>query len=234
MNTIQSLVRVGVVAAFVGAPLLLVSTVLHPSNSDPNVPLAAFTEYAASSRWVWIHLGQFAGVVGLGVSFTALAATMEAGASAAWARVGLLGIAVTIAVAATLQAVDGVALKVMVDRWAVATGDARDRAFEAAFAVRQIEIGLASLLSLVTGFTLAVFALAIILGARYPMWLGWIGLVDGVGTVGAGMAQASTGFSGLSMMLSTSTSIILLVWALATGALMWRVIPQLSEGRRSA
>lgn len=234
MNTTQSLVRVGAVAAFVGAPLLLVSTLLHPSNSDPNVPLAAFTEYAASSNWVWIHLGQFAGVVGLGVSFTALAATMEPGGSAAWARVGLVGIAVTIAVAAALQAVDGVALKVMVDRWAVATGDARVRAFEAAFAVRQIEIGLASLLSLVTGFTLVVFALAIILGARYPMWLGWVGLVDGVGTVGAGMAQASTGFSGLSMTLSTITSIVLLGWVLAMGVLMWRVILRLSEGRGSA
>jgi hypothetical protein len=66
LNTTQSLVRVGTAAAFVGAPLLLVSTLLHPSNSDPNVPLAAFTEYAASSNWVWIHLGQFAGCCGVG------------------------------------------------------------------------------------------------------------------------------------------------------------------------
>ncbi len=122
----------------------------------------------------------------------------------------------------------------MVDRWAVATEDARVRAFEAAFAVRQIEIGLASLLSLVTGFTLVVFALAIVLGARYPIWLGWVGLVDGAGTVGAGLAQASTGFSGLSMTLSMVTSVILLVWVLAAAVLMWRVIPQLSESRVSA
>jgi hypothetical protein len=47
-------------------------------------------------------------------------------------------------VAATLQAVDGVALKVTVDRWAAATGEARLLAYEAAHAVRQIEIGFAS------------------------------------------------------------------------------------------
>jgi len=94
-----------------------------------------------------------------------------------------------------------------------------------------LRIGLASLLSLVTGFTLVVFALAIVLGARYPMWLGWVGLVDGLGAIAAGMAQASTGFSDLSMTLSMITSVILLVWALAVGVLMWQVIPQLSEGR---
>lgn len=211
VTTTQSLVRLGVSGVFVGAPLLLVSTLLHPSSSDPNISLAAFAEYAASSSWVWTHLGQFAGVVGLGMSFAALAATIEPGRSAAWARMGLIGIAVTIAVAAALQAVDGVALKVMVDRWAVARGDARALAFEAAFAVRQIEIGLASLLSLVTGFTLVVFALAIVLGTRYPCVAGmgrsggWSG--NHRDWHGAGVFR----LFGLSMTLSMITSVILLV-----------------------
>ena len=47
-----------------------------------------------------------------------------------------------------LKAVDGVALKVMVDAWAVAPAAQKEAAFYAAFAVRQVEIGLASVLSL--------------------------------------------------------------------------------------
>jgi hypothetical protein len=74
-----------------------------------------------------------------------------------------------------LQAVDGVALKVLVDRWAAASTEARSLAFEAAFVVRQIEIGLAALLSLASGLTLLVFGLAIVLSRRYPVWLGGLG-----------------------------------------------------------
>ncbi len=116
----------------------------------------------------------------------------------------------------------------MVDRWAAATGEARVLAYEAAFAVRQIEIGLASLLSLLLGFTLTVFGLAILLSARYPTWLGGIGLLGGLGTVAAGAAQAATGFSGFAMTLSMLTSSVLLIWAILAGILMWRLAPQLA------
>jgi hypothetical protein len=119
MNTNQSLARFGAIAAFVGSSLLFVSTLLHPSQSDPNIPLAAFVEYAANSVWVWSHLGQFAGVVGLGMSLVAFPATFEPGRGAAWAHMGLVGTVAIVAVAAALQAVDGVALKVLVDRWAI-------------------------------------------------------------------------------------------------------------------
>jgi hypothetical protein len=229
--TSRSLARLGAVAALGGALLLFVSTMLHPLDSDPNVPRAAFAEYAANSLWVWSHLGQFVGFAALGIALVALAATLEPGRAAAWARIGLAGTAAIIATAAVLQAVDGVALKIMVDRWASATGEARLLAFEAAFAVRQIEIGLASLLSLVSGFTLTVFGVAILLSTRYPTWLGGIGLLGGLGTVAAGAAQASTGFSGLAMTLSMLSSSVLLIWAVLAGLLMWRLAPRLAGNR---
>jgi hypothetical protein len=206
-----------------------VSTLLHPLDSDPNAPRAAFAEYAADSLWLWSHLGQFVGFVVLGMALVALADTLEPGRAAAWARVGVAGTAATIALAAALQAVDGVALKAMVDRWAAASGEARVLAFEAAFAVRQIEIGLASLLSLVSGFTLTVFGVAILLSTRYPTWLGGLGLLGGLGTVAAGATQASTGFSGLAMTLSMLSSSVLLVWAILAGILMWRLAPRLAS-----
>lgn len=224
--THRSLARLGAVAALVGALLLFVSTLLHPLDSDPNVPRAAFAEYAADYLWVWSHLGQFAGFAVLGMALVALATTLEPGRAAAWGRIGLAGTAASIAVAAALQSVDGVALKVMVDRWATSTGEARLLAFEAAFAVRQIEIGLASLLSLSWGLTLTVFGVAILCSTRYPTWLGGIGLLGGLGTVAAGAVQGSTGFSGLAMTLSMLSSSVLLMWAVLAGILMWRLVPR--------
>ena len=102
------------------------------------------------------------------------------------------------------------------------TGEARPLAFEVAYAVRQVEIGLAGLLSLLGGLTLTAFGLAVLRSARYPAWLGAIGLLDGLGMAAAGAAQASTGFSGLAMALSTVASSVFLAWAVLAGVLMRR------------
>jgi len=235
MTTNQSLARLGSVSAFAGAIVLFASTLLHPMSRDPNDAPEAFAEYAADSFYVWTHLGQFAGFALLGAALVALAATFEPARASAWARIGLAATIVGIAIAAALQAVDGVALKVTVDRWAAATGDTRAVIYEAALAVRQIEIGLASLLSITTGLTLIAFGLAMLLGARYPRWLGAIGLLDGVGMVAAGAAQAATGFSALAMTLSMAASSVLLIWIILAGIFMWRLAPRLeSEAKDGA
>jgi hypothetical protein len=230
VGTRGHLARIGAAAAVGGAVLLFVATLMHPMSADPNDAPAAFAEYAADSRWVATHLGQFLGVAILGVALVALAATMEAGRPAAWARIGVVGTASSVAMAAALQAVDGVALKASVDRWMQATGDARARAFEAAFAVRQVEIGMASLLSVLFGFTVSVFGVAMLSGRRFPTWLGGMGLLGGIATVAAGVAQAYTGFSAFAMDLSMPGGSILLLWALVVGVLLWRLAPSLEGG----
>jgi hypothetical protein len=42
--------------AISGSLFLFIGTFLHPMEADPNVPLAAFTEYAADRNWVASHL----------------------------------------------------------------------------------------------------------------------------------------------------------------------------------
>jgi hypothetical protein len=123
-----------------------------------------------------------------------------------------------------------VALKAMVDRWAAADGEARVLPFEAALALRQIEIGLAGVLSALSGTTLIAFGLAVLRSARYPAWLGAVGLLDGLGMLAAGAAQASTGFFGLAMMLSMVSSSVFLGWAVLAGVLMWRLVSRPNGG----
>ncbi len=234
MTTAQHLAKIGAVAATSGAVMLFVATLLHPMTADPNDPLAAFAEYAADPLWVGSHLGQFLGVAILGAALVALAGTLEDGRASAWARIGVAGAAASVASAAALQAVDGIALKKMVDRWMAASGEGRARAFEAAVAVRQIEIGMASLVSILFGLTISVFALSLLSSRRFPAWLGWLGLVGGLGSVSAGIAQAYTGFSALAMLLSMSASTVLLVWAIAVGVVLWRLAPVLRpHGRQN-
>jgi hypothetical protein len=228
-STRSSLARLGAISAPVGALLLVVSTMLHPMEADPNDAAAAFAEYAADPLWVWSHLGQFAAVAALGVALIGLAATLESGRAAAWARIGFAGTAATIAAAAALQAVDVVALKVVVDRWAAASGDTRETMFEAAFAVRQIEIGLAGLLNVVFGLTLAVLGVAILSSTRYPAWLGAGGLLVALVMLMSGAAMASTGFSLAAMTLSMVAAVMFLVWIILAAVRMWRLAPHLTD-----
>ena len=130
MTTEQHLARIGGVAAPAGAITLFVATLLHPMSADPNDPAAAFAEYAGDSWWVASHLGQFAGIAILSMALVTLEAMLERGSGreSVWARIGAIGTIASLALTAALQAVDGVALKVMVDRWAQASGEARVRA----------------------------------------------------------------------------------------------------------
>jgi hypothetical protein len=230
MATIRPLARIGAVAFVVGVVLLLVSTLLHPLGADPADAAAAFAEYAAAPHYVWTHLGQLAGFCGLSAGLVALAATLEPGWAAAWGRIGATGAVASVAVASVLQVVDGVALKATVDRWAAAEGAAHLLAFEAALALRQLEIGLAGASSILSGLTLGALGLAILGSARYPPWLGAAGLLDALGLLMAGAAQASTGFSDLAMALSMLSSAVLLVWACLAAFLMWRLAASEGEG----
>ncbi len=222
LETRLALRRVGAVCAFAGPLLLLASTLMHPMGEDPNDSVAAFAEYAADRRWVWTHLGQFGGFALTGAALVALSAQLEAGWAAAWGRIGIFAAGVSVAVAAALQAVDGIALKAMVDRLAAADGATRPATFEAAFAVRQIEIGLAGLLSVSFGLALFAFAAGLGASAKFPRWFAVVAALAGIGTFAAGCAQSASGFSALSMNLSLASSVIALGWGGALGVLLLR------------
>src|SRR5229473_7189077 len=110
--------RIGAVCAIAGSALLVVGTYLHPVPTDPNDAVAAFTEYAADRLWIASHLTQLAGVTLMLVALIFLAQKLESGSGTVWSRIAGGGAIASLAVATALQAVDGIALKAMVDAWA--------------------------------------------------------------------------------------------------------------------
>jgi hypothetical protein len=164
----------------------------------------------------------------MGTALVALAATLGMGRPAAWGRIGLTGALLSMAVYAANQAVDGVSNHVMVHRLAAASAETRPLVFEAAFAVRQIEVGLTSYFSLVFGVTLGIFGLAMLFSSCYPNWLAIVGLLAGVGTMLIGMEQAAHGFSDLALNLFMVMGLVDLAWVALSGVFMWRLAPRLS------
>ncbi len=84
-------------------------------QADPNDPLAAFVEYAANQNWVASHLTQLTGVALIVAALIVVSAQLESTGGAAVARIASGGAIASLAVAAALQAVDGIALKLMVE-----------------------------------------------------------------------------------------------------------------------
>jgi hypothetical protein len=214
--------RIGPIAAISGAVVLFVGTYLHPMDADPNVPVAAFTEYAAAQHWVASHLMQLCGVALIVAALVLLSRRMADGPAAAWAALGMSGAVASLAVAAALQAVDGVALKVMVDAWAATPEPGKAALFHAAFGVRQIEVGLASMTSLLFGLTAALYGIALLIDRRFPRWMGACAIVGGGATAIAGIVIAHTGFSALAMDINMPANALLILWMMALGAYAWR------------
>jgi hypothetical protein len=185
MKSNRTVVRFFAVATLLGVLTLSTGTALHPMSADPSDAAAAFAEYAVDRYWIWSHLAQFVGVVLLALALIAFTLELEEGRSAPWGGISVALAIGLIAVAAVLQAVDGVALKRMVDRWAAAAAELKSDVFEAAFAIRQIEIGLTAFLSFVTGLAVTAFGLSLLFNSRGFQWFAWAALSNGIVFSGA-------------------------------------------------
>jgi len=205
------------ISAIAGATLLLLGTWMHPMSADPNVPAAAFTEYAADRYWVASHLMQLLGVTLIVATLVLLSRRLADGLAADWAVLAMMGAIASLALTGALQAVDGIALKAMVDHWASMPAPDKAVVFAAALAVRQIEIGLASVTSLLFGLTASIYGMALWRDGRYPGWLSVLAIAGGAPMALAGVATAYTGFSGLTMALSMPSGLLLIFWITASG-----------------
>src|SRR5262249_42702600 len=138
-----------------------------------------------------------------------LARQLEMRNRTSWARIAAGGAAASLAMAGGLQAGDGVGLKDMVDAWDRAPAAEKEMFFHAAFAVRQVELGLASMLSLFLGLTSTIYGAAFLGEGTYPRWLSVLAMIGGVTAALAGLVMAYSGFSELSMIISMPASLVL-------------------------
>ena len=222
MPSDEHLSRVGGIAAILGVIVLVMATMLHPLSAHPGDAPAAFAEYALDRYWVATHLGQLLGVVFVAAGCVALSWKLRAGRAGAWALLAGLAAVASMSLAAALQAVDGIALKFMVDRWSSASAEARAMVFEAAFGVRQIEIGFASLMGALFGLTVLLYGVAILLSSVASAWLGVFGVLAGAATLASSIVQAHAGFSDIAMTTSMPSTLLVLLWSVCIGVFLLR------------
>ena len=110
----------------------------------------------------------------------------------------------------------------MVDGWMATAEPGKAALFQAAFGVRQIEVGLASITSLLLGLTASTYGMALLIDRRFPRWQGAFAIVGGAPTAIAGVVIARTGFSNLAMAINMPAGSLLILWMIVLGVSGWR------------
>jgi hypothetical protein len=219
----RTLIRLAGTLLIAGMVSNFVVSAFHPFTEDPNDHPAVFTEYATDDGWKAVHFGQFAtGVIivaGLIVLYQALART---GRVDTVARLAVAGAVATIAAAAVLQAVDGVALKEAVEAWANAPVSEKAAALRDAEIVRWMEWAANSYFRLLQGITVLLYGLAVAWSAIFSKWLGWIGVLAGLGYMAVGVIVGYDGFSEASLIVGPATDLLFFIVAAGIAATGWR------------
>ena len=218
----RAMLRIGAVSFVAGLAMAIVFEILHPSREDPNNNPLVFAEYAQDSNWITVHLGQLAGALLLICGLLCLASSVALGPALAHAWARLAGAAAIVSAAAfgALQVVDGVALKRAVDQWYAASAEMKPTAFASALTARWTEYGLNSLTYSMVGLTLILLGVALLVGDRFPRWLGIWGMAAGVAFAMKGLITAYRGFD--MNMFGLLSLTVFGTWALTMAVLMWR------------
>ena len=217
----RTLLRIGSVSAIVGAIFLIVFNVLHPRSEAVDDTRAHLQVIADSGIYQAVHIGILVGALLALGGLAALYRSIAAEPGAALARLGFAGALVGTATVALDIATDGIALKVVADAWASSQDPAL---FQDVGGLEQVVIGIFSIWVLVLfGVSYSLYGLAVALSDVYPKLLGWAALVVAIGAALIGLAEAFIGHSSvLTNILFPIASILLTLWVLVMGVLMWR------------
>jgi hypothetical protein len=154
------------------------STPMAPPTATPVV----FAEYARSTSWTGVHVGQFACVAlfiaGLFVLFFLL--DVQEGAARWASRFGALSAAVAMALYGLVMAVDGIALKQAVNAWVSAPDAEKAARFATAETMRWLEWGTRSYENFALGLALLLFAAAVARTAWVPRPIAFLMMCSGL------------------------------------------------------
>ena len=212
---------VGGAAGVAGAAATIGAGILHPKgSSDVGTVHEWMTRVGGSSVWVPVHFLLLVAGVLLLVSAVEIARSYAEPVAGAWARRGLVVMAIGTAVAAVAFLVDGPVLKETAERWQAEPDDAATRG--AAQAITDIGFVLVAGFQLLIGMAAVMFGLAGLGTAAHPRWLGWLALAAGATAVVPASVHYLAGASTVSVNLVYLSSFLFSAWVFAMAIRLWR------------
>ena len=226
----RPLLRMGAIAFFAGIIIIVASSILHSPGAQPDLMdnQAIFVVYAEHDLWIAAHIGQLAGIMliyaGGYVTLYPLFSRSESGTVAALATLGLAAAIMTAATFGLLQAVDGVALKMAVDKWLAAPVGSEEKAiyFGVAEGIRWTEGGVQSIYRMLQGVVAIIFGAAIVKSRLFFRWIGALGIISGALAITTGVIVAYVLFSSARDPIADTETAITFIWLIVLGIFMWR------------
>jgi hypothetical protein len=228
------ILRIGATAGIVGALLGMVGNLLHPATPT-NDPEGVARAIADSRLWVSDHLVIVLGLILMLGGLVALAHSIQGGLPGALARLGSIAAVAGITVGLILVTLDGLAAPRLAEAWTTAPPGERAIALRLVLAQETLNFALAALFNILfAGVTFILYGLAVAWSRLYPRWLGWVAVVAGVGSLVAGLIQASAGQSTtVTRILTIIFPTVITLWLIEMGVLSLRRAAQAKGPDRS-
>lgn len=206
-----------------GAIIGLLGNALHPHTADPDAA-ATVQAIAQNGAWIAIHLAIIVAILLIIGGLVGLAELLKGTAGRRLSELGLAAALLGGAIVTTSTAIDGFAMKALSVSSTGASSAESVTALRIAIAVKETDFGIWSIGMLVFfGATFACFGGAVIASRRFPGWLGWMAVVGAGGSAVAAVLQiAANGGLQAAETIFLVSSLLLTLWTLALGVLMWR------------
>ena len=220
----QKAIRVGSIAAVVGAILLLVFNILHPRGGDLHDQAAQLRLIADSGIYRFDHVALIVAVIIAFFGLWAVSQSFPKEPGASWARVTFMTAIFGTAVHLVALAVDGLAVTELAEAWIKAGGTTDSPAYFAALAVGELALTLFTITFLTFhAVTPLLFGATMLTDDTYPAWLGWVALLSGTAGGVAGFIQAFVGMTAVgTLVLIPIATIGYILWLLIVGIILRR------------
>jgi len=223
----QKSLRIGAVCAILGVFLSVAAGVGFGNLTNESGVETVLLYLTSRPRWYWptVHLGFMLGAFLWVGAFLALARSLMRGAN--WG-LGWLG-AASIIIGATIHIVDssisGFGLTAAAYAWADAPASDQEGLLRVGEALLRALGGTwASVISFFHGVPFILCGLAVAQSRGYPAWpawLGWVGVAGGAGSLVTGVMMF-LGVDFFPAWLFIVFALVVSLWMLAMGVLMWR------------
>lgn len=208
----KRVLRVGAVAAMVGAVIAVVFNLLHPMADE----FTAAESVALTEEGIWsLDHYMLAWAVGLAlVAFIVIGRSFSSEPAASWGRVALYFGIGSVTIAFATLTVDGFALREAAEVSGPAVAES------VAYVAEGLFVGL---IGSFFGLTPILFGVAVLSGDDYPGWMGWVAVFAGTVGLVAGSIIFFDGFSSLTIeVLFPIASLLFTVWIGVMGFLLWQ------------
>lgn len=223
-TTDQTILRVGAACAILGAVISVAAGMGFGNLTNEYGTEEVLRIIAAQPRWYWptVHLAFIVGAFLWVIAFLALAASLERDWRGMLGSLGAASVIIGAAIHIIDSSISGAGLAALASAWATAPATEQASLVRVGDALLYVLHGTwSSVHSYFHGVPFILSGAAVAVSARYPRWLGWIGVIGGAGILTSGLLM----FFGIALgsrRVWVVFAQVVSLWMVAIGVLMWR------------